>query len=257
MNLIHKNLTLLFLYKKINYMEIILDELYPVEFFNHGGVVKLTVINDCLMKDYSLKKKYTFFDYKSYNRFFRNIYLSYMHNHPELNSIDVYKFINSCVEFNSYIGNSLYVVDLEYDNLTSYETAKFYYSGDKKFQELAPRDPYGIKNVNFTLIDENDDRWDIYKKQRLEQGFDDSELWSLDGTISKFIYPRLKLFYENVCELGCYPASMTFEKWKDILKRMVDGFELLADDRIKTDEEKKKENDALDLMCEYFYSLWT
>ena len=237
-------------------MEIILDELYPVEFFNHGGVVKLTVVNDEIINDYKVKKKYVFFDYKSYSRFFRSLYLSYMHNHPEMNSINVYKYINSCVEFNAYIGNSIYVVDLEYDGITSYETAKFYYSGDKKFQDIPPKDPYGIKNVNFTLIDENDDRWEEYKRQRLDMGFDNSELWSLDGTISKFIYPRLKKFYEEVCESGCYPACMTFEKWKDVLKKMVDGFELLANDRIKTKEEEEKENDALKLLGEYFYGLW-
>ena len=74
-------------------MEIILDELYPVEFFNHGGVVKLTVVDDEIINDYKVKKKYVFFDYKSYSRFFRSLYLSYMHNHPEMNSINVYKYI--------------------------------------------------------------------------------------------------------------------------------------------------------------------
>ena len=57
-------------------MEIILDELYPVEFFNHGGIVKLAVVNDEIINDYKVKKKYVFFDYKSYSRFFRCLYLS-------------------------------------------------------------------------------------------------------------------------------------------------------------------------------------
>lgn len=43
-------------------------------------------------------------------------------------------------------------------------------------------DPYGIKNVNFSLISKDDNRFEAYKKQRLERGFDDSEMWSLDCT---------------------------------------------------------------------------
>lgn len=37
-------------------------------------------------------------------------------------------------------------------------------------------DPYGIKNVNFSLISKDDNRFEAYKKQRLERGFDDSEM---------------------------------------------------------------------------------
>lgn len=237
-------------------MEIILDELYPVEFFNHGGVVKLTITNDDLIKDYNLKKKYTFLDYKSYNRFFRNLYMLYQHNHTDMNSISVHQYINGFVELYSCIGNSVYVVDLNYDHQISYETAKFYYSGDKMYQEITPKDPYGIKNVNFSLINETDDRWNEFEKQRLSRGFDSSELWNLDATIAKFIYPRLKAFYENVCYADCSPISMDSQEWQSILKRMVDGFELLSLDRKKSKEEETKEQDALDLFAKYFFALW-
>ena len=237
-------------------MEIILDELYPVEFFNHGGVVKLTITNDDLIKDYNLKKKYTFLDYKSYNRFFRNLYMLYQHSHADMNSISVHQYINEFVELYSYIGNSVYVVDLDYDHQSSYETAKFYYSGDKMHQEIAPKDPYGIKNVNFSLIDETDDRWDNFEKQRLSRGFDSSELWNLDATISKFIYPRLKAFYENICDSGCAPMGMEQTEWENILKTMVDGFELLSMDRIKSKEEEEKETEAVNLLAKYFFALW-
>ena len=50
------------------FMEVILDELTPFEFFSHGGIVKLTV-SDELSKECSVKKKYTFFEYKTYMRF--------------------------------------------------------------------------------------------------------------------------------------------------------------------------------------------
>ena len=68
------------------------------------------------------------------------------------------------------------------------------------------KDPYGIQNVNFTLITPDDDRWELYRKQRLERGFDNTELWSLDHTIIKFCYPRMKAFREIIEDGAGYPA---------------------------------------------------
>ena len=245
---------LLFLHQIVKHMEIILDELTPVEFFNHGGIVKITIKDDNLVKECNLKKKYTFFDYKSYIRFFRNLYMTYTHNHSDDNSYECYKYINGCVELNPSIGNSEYVVDLNYDRVRSYEVARFYYSYDRNEPEVEQRDPYGIKNVCFSLINEDDDRWEKYTKQRLERGFDNSELWNLDGTIAKFIYPRLKAFVEN--SNGIYPDGVEEEEWKSILDKMVKGFELISSDRIKTDDEEKLESEALELLCKYFFCLW-
>lgn len=45
-------------------------------------------------------------------------------------------------------------------------------------------------------------------KQRWTRGFDDSELWSLDWTIAKFVLPRLKAFRE-MGKAGC-PAEFLF-----------------------------------------------
>lgn len=238
-------------------MEVILDELTPVEFFAHGGIVKITITDDELIKECNIKKKLTFFDHKSYVRFFKNLYLTHLHNHSEQNSYEVYKFVNKNVELKPSIGQSEYVVDLNYDRVRSYETAKFYYSNDKnEMPEVSPRDPYGIQNVCFSLMNENDDRWDEFEKQRLERGFDSSELWSLDGTIARFIYPRLKAFLENVKEEPSYPTHMTFDEWVGILEKMVNGFELMASDRIKTKDEEDLEEETLKLFCEHFFNLW-
>lgn len=235
-------------------MEVILDELTPVEFFDHGGIVKLTVNNDEFVNEYGIKSKYTFFDNKSYSRFFRNLYITYIHNHPDPSGdnprVAVYKEINKSVDITPTIGKYVYTVDTEYD----YETAKFYYFGEKVEPiDVPSRDPYGIKNVCFSLINETDERWDDFMNQRLERGFDESELWNLDGTIAKFIYPRLKEFYE-VCPN--HPINMEQEVWLDILKQMVDGFELMASDVDKSEEEFKIINNALKLFSKYFLDLW-
>lgn len=237
-------------------MDVILDELTPLEFFNHGGIVKVT-IDDALVKECNVKKKYTFFDYKTYTRFFRNLYITYTHNHNDINSYDSYNYVNSNVSLLPTIGSSEYVVDLKYDQVRSYEIAKFYYLTDRSDSNVSPRDPYGIQNVCFSLVDENDDRWEEYTKQRQERGFDDSETWNLDATISKFIYPRLGAFIDDVKRLECHPGNIPFEEWLDILEEMLKGFEILSQDTERTDDEKKIIERSLDLFREYFHNLWT
>jgi hypothetical protein len=238
-------------------MEVILDELTPLEFFNHGGIVKVSIKDEDLIKECNLKKKYTFFDYKSYIKFFKDLYMTHIHNHQDENSYDLNKEVNAGVELNPSIGQSQYVVDLNYDHVRSYDLAKFYYSRDKRDPEVEPRDPYGIPNVCFSLVDQEDDRWEEYTKQRLERGFDISETWNLDGTIAKFIYPRLKVFIEDVKRVGCFPASMTFDEWLKILDDMLKGFELLVSDEIKNEDEDKIIEHSLDLFRKHFLSLWT
>lgn len=237
-------------------MEVILDELTPVEFFSHGGIVKVVINDDELIKECNVKKKTTFFDYKSYIRFFRNLYMTHQHNHSDMNSFDVYKYVNDNVELTPSIGHSDYVIDLNYDQVRSYETAKFYYSHDRNEPEVSPRDPYGIPNVCFSVVNEEDDRWNEYESQRLERGFDSSELWNLDGTIAKFVYPRLKEFLNHTMDVKCYPDQMSYEEWIKILENMVKGFELLSSDRIKTEDEEVLEREALKLFGEHFFALW-
>ena len=112
-------------------------------------------------------------------------------------------------------------------------------------------DSYNIPNVNFTLIDRGDKRWDDFKQQRLERGFDDSETWALDCTIAKFIEPRLRRFKE--IKAG-YPAIMSEEKWDDILDKMIYAFECINKDTIFDNEDSVDE--GLDLFRKYFFNLW-
>lgn len=121
-------------------------------------------------------------------------------------------------------------------------------------------DPYGIKNVNFSLIKENDDRFEAYKQQRLERGFDDSEMWSLDCTIAEFIAPRLKVFKEQAAQIGDHPVNITSEKWQEILSKMIEGFELYSD-HFNWPSEDSNENwqkvyKALELFKNWFMNLW-
>ena len=133
------------------------------------------------------------------------------------------------------------------------EDNEFRLSDIKKF--LSPKDAYGIPNVNFSLITEQDERWEDFKQQRLEQGFDESETWALDVTIAKFIYPRLKYFY-NDGDINSFPCDLTKEEWCNIVKQMVDAFELLADDGVLTKEQDEIANNGLKLFAKYYGHLW-
>lgn len=59
------------------------------------------------------------------------------------------------------IGNKDYI----YDD----KEQQFYYSDMRNF--LEPKDAYGIKNVNFSLIDRDDSRWEEFKKRTFGEWF--------------------------------------------------------------------------------------
>ena len=145
------------------------------------------------------------------------------------------------------IGNKDYI----YDD----KEQQFYYSDMRNF--LEPKDAYGIKNVNFSLIDRDDSRWEEFKKERLENGFDESETWALDNTIARFILPRLKCFYNNG-ELFSYPYGMKSGDWSAIVSKMIKAFDLIVnvDAAKRTEEEVKAVEEGLDLFREYFFDLW-
>lgn len=182
-------------------MKIILDELTPKEFFSNGGVVKIHLESDVLKKMYNNRSKFLFYEYKSYIRFMRELYLKYMTSFTELSSQEIYKQVNSFIKMYCTIGTKEYTIDPNFDKVRSLEFCNFYYCYDNDFFERTKGqnkiDVYGIKNVNFSTINVEDTNWNLFEKQRLERGFDDSELWSLDKTISGFILPRLKSFREK------------------------------------------------------------
>lgn len=107
-------------------------------------------------------------------------------------------------------------------------------------KESEGKDPYGIPNVNFTLIGRSDKRWEEFRKERLERGFDVSELWALDSTIANFILPRLKAFKEEHCG---HPAFMSDETWDKEIDKMILAFECLRDENFGYEQELSyKEN---------------
>lgn len=115
----------------------------------------------------------------------------------------------------------------------------------------------GIPNISFSLVAPDDDRDEDFRKQRLERGFDGSELWSLKDTITNFILPRLKAFAGNPCGYpGCFDSP---DEWDEILGKMIRAFEISQKEEcgILTDEEGEEFDEGIALFGEYFFHLWT
>jgi hypothetical protein len=55
------------------------------------------------------------------------------------------------------------------------------------------------------------------------KGFSDSDTYSLDVTITKFVLPRLKRFKELHCG---FPNGFTMETWDETIDKMINAFEI-------------------------------
>lgn len=140
------------------------------------------------------------------------------------------------------------------------------------------KDPYGIPNVNFTLNIEDKGMRHKFKQQRLERGFDNTEVWNLDHTMAQFIAPRLKVFRQdthgcpgNFCEEGeSFEESMA--KWYTILDEIIwavetytkyedsdfkyngkSYYDMSREEMIEFDD---KINHGLELLAKYWRCLW-
>ena len=80
----------------------------------------------------------------------------------------------------------------------------------------------GIPNINFSLSTEDDQREPFFKQQRLERGFDDTELWGLDLTIAKFILPRLIEYQKQAVDI-----FVQNEDYLQNLQDLIDGFKMI------------------------------
>ena len=112
----------------------------------------------------------------------------------------------------------------------------------------------GVPNICFSLTDANDDREPEFSKQRIERGFDRSELWSLRDTIGNFILPRLKAFIPIKEDIVLRDKKY----WRD-LNRAVKAFELLVRDNgsfILTKKETRQYKRGMVAFHKLFLTLW-
>lgn len=136
----------------------------------------------------------------------------------------------------------------------------FYAEGDRRDmwaytrRNIKEDDLWRKENVNFSLAQANNPNWREYEEQRRVRGFDDTETWSLDITIAKFILPRLKVF-KDVTE--GYPACFGSEEaWQETLDDMIYWLERYVDEDNFLASEDERETRGRKAFAEYFSSLW-
>lgn len=107
----------------------------------------------------------------------------------------------------------------------------------------------------------DDPRLKLFQEQRLNRGFDESETWSLDCTIAKFIAPRLKHYHEIDCKLRdpnhpCWSEEEKIEirKYQNEIFELVHYFENYKIDPIK--EYREYSEKILNLFAKHFMGLW-
>lgn len=118
-----------------------------------------------------------------------------------------------------------------------------------------------IKNINFSVADEVYEKdlatREMYKQQRFENGFDDTETWHMDRTIALFIIPRLKKFIQVNNGI---PNGETIETYNEKLNFIISAFEnYYATNKYYEsvdDNERKQLTDDVKLAVEYLSKLW-
>ena len=118
-----------------------------------------------------------------------------------------------------------------------------------------------INNINFSVADEIYEKdletREMYKQQRFENGFDDTETWHMDRTIALFIIPRLKKFIEINNGI---PIGETVESYNEKLRFIISAFEnYYATNKYYEsvdDNERKQLAEDVKLAVEYLSELW-
>lgn len=124
--------------------------------------------------------------------------------------------------------------------------------------------PEGLKNINFSVAEEcyNDSATrEMYKQQRFENGFDDTETWHIDRTMALFIIPRLKRFIEVNNGI---PTGETVESYNEKLNFIISAFENYYSTNKyyeSTDIEERKQltddvRKAVDYLSHLWFELW-
>ena len=111
----------------------------------------------------------------------------------------------------------------------------------KKYRKWRLDKPYLAKNT--------DNRYKGFVKEIENRGFADDELWSLCGTISEFILPRLIAFSKTENCVGS----------RKKIKKMIKAFKLIHRDNGSwtfTKEENKAVTKGLRIFSDNFMGLW-
>lgn len=124
----------------------------------------------------------------------------------------------------------------------------------QKFKLNPPLDYFGSAHK----MDLDDDRQEKWKKQREERGFDNTELWSFDVTVIRYLTPRLQAFKEIIVHYPNYFNSL--DEWKQTIDTIIKGFSNYihyTENEILWDGHNDEEfENSLDLFFKHFRHFW-
>ena len=116
---------------------------------------------------------------------------------------------------------------------------------------------------NFSIAEEvypdEPEKLERYKKQRDERGFDDTETWHLDKSLTLFLIPRLKRFIELN---NGFPSGQTEESFNEKLNFILKSFEEYyynENEEVSLELEKERLSNAkkaATLLGEIWFDLW-
>jgi len=116
---------------------------------------------------------------------------------------------------------------------------------------------------NFSIAEEvykdEPEKLEKYKKQRDQNGFDDTETWHLDKTLALFLIPRLKRYIQVN---NGFPNGETEDSFNEKLNYIVKSFEeYYQDENIEVSLELEKERlsnakKAVAILGELWFDLW-
>ena len=116
---------------------------------------------------------------------------------------------------------------------------------------------------NFSIAEEvypdEPEKLERYKKQRDDRGFDDTETWHLDKSLTLFLIPRLKRFIELN---NGFPSGQTEESFNEKLNFILKSFEEYyynENEEVSLELEKERLSNAkkaATLLGEIWFDLW-
>ena len=107
----------------------------------------------------------------------------------------------------------------------------------------------------------DDSRQEQWTKEREIYGFDEKETWSMDFTFKLWLYERLSMYNEVNC-IDTFFHKYEFKgetiTFQECIDRMLDGLkiELTIDEYRRTDEQKEKVDDIVNIFALCLPSLW-
>jgi hypothetical protein len=96
---------------------------------------------------------------------------------------------------------------------------------------------------------------DLEKERVIKIEIEKFDTWNLDHTLALIILPCLQQFRKQ--DIG-FPGELTMKKWNNILDRMIEAFDIIAneDGNYGVESNVNKIERGLKLFAKYYMHLW-